>query len=169
MRQKLVIAILLPFLMIAAPAAAFERASDEEMMEMLKLSGAVDVLVPMMNQLVTKVQTDIRRNAPSLPEEAHQAISEELQAGSRMMLKEVLAVQIDYYKARMTRHDVLELMSMYKSTAWKNYIAVGKQYMQEQFQTVMQVLVPKLSSDLVRRVRDRLVADGYLDAKEDTL
>jgi len=169
MLKRLFIAILLPFLMISAPAAASERAGDQEMMKMLKLSGAVDVLIPMINQLVNKTQADIRRSAPSLPEEAHQAIAEELQAGTHVMLKEILAVQIDYYKTRMTRRDVLELTNMYKSEAWKNYIAVGKQYMQEEFQNVIQVMVPKLSRDLVRRVRDRLVADGYLDAKGATL
>ena len=169
MTHKLVLAILLPLLMIATPASASERASDQEMMEMLKLSGAVDVLIPMMNQLVNKAQEDIRQKSPSLPEEAHQAISEELKAGIGVMLKEVLAVQIEYYTARMSRKDVLELTSMYRSQAWQNYIAVGQQYMQQEFPKVLREMVPRLSRDLIKRVRDRLVADGYLKNKEATL
>ena len=169
MIQRLVIAILLPLLLIAAPAAATERASDQEMMEMLKLSGAVDVLIPMMNQLVNKAQADIRRDAPSLPEEAYQAITEELQAGVHVMLKEVLAVQIEYYATRLSRKDVLDLTTMYRSQAWQNYIAVGKQYMQQEFPVVLKEMVPRLSRDLIKRVHDRLVADGYLKGKEATL
>lgn len=164
--KRISILILLLAITCSPLSAYAEQPSKDDMMKMLKLSGAVDVLVPMMDQMVASIQVSIQKQSPDLQEGAVEAIQEELQAGSRDMLMQLLSVQIEYFAKHLTKAEVLALNQMYESAAWKKNIKVNQMYIQDKFPSIMKTMVPNLSNELLKRVRDRLKRDGYLDAQD---
>lgn len=135
-------------------------------MTMLKASGAVEMLRPMMDQLVNSMEVDIRKKAPNLPHDAYFVITEELKAGAKDMTNEMLVMQMEYFSRHLTEQDVLELTRMYESSAWKKYTQVSNKYITEEFQKVMQQEVPKMAQQLGLRIKSKLEEAGYIKDKE---
>lgn len=165
MKIRLVCSILL-LTCLAAPASAFDQPSEREMMVMLKKSGAVEILIPVMDQLVKVIGADIRKKQPDLPDRAYTVINDELTAGARQMIKEMLSKQMEYYASRLSKQDVQELIAIYSSPAWEKYKTLNKDYIRDVYPQVLRTDVPRMTQDMLKRVFNRLREEGLLNKTE---
>lgn len=166
MQRKIFSITLLLTLVLAGPAPAFDKPSEQHMMEMLKISGAMDVLMPMMDQLVTSIETDLKKQQPNLSKKAYTVITSELRTGTNQMIKELLIHQMNYFSQHLTSQEVDELITMYSSPVWKKYMAVNKQYVQDEYAQLIQTHVPEMTRKMMKRIFDRLTAEGYFKDTE---
>ncbi|BCS87432.1 DUF2059 domain-containing protein [Pseudodesulfovibrio sediminis] len=166
MKRIFVIAFfILSLLLIWSPARA-EPPTKESMMDMIELSGALEMMQPMLEQLRARAQTQIKHQNPNMPEKALTIINEEMQAGVKIMVMEILAKMADYYSKHLTQNEVDEIITIYKSPAWKKYVAVGKQYLADEYVTLLQVEIPRMTKELLMRVFTRLENKGLLKNNE---
>ncbi|WP_419788108.1 DUF2059 domain-containing protein [Pseudodesulfovibrio sp.] len=143
-----------------------EKPSPKEMMAMLKVSGSVEVLDQLVNQLIVNLEQQVKKEQPDLPKEAYPVIKEEFESGLRAWMKTLLVRQMEYYSQYMTRTEVLDLTRMYKSTAYKKMIDVGEKYIITELQPILQKEVPLITDQINQRVKDRLAREGIIKNKK---
>lgn len=167
MRRLIPLLPLLCLLLLPAPAAALaESPSLDEVRQMLELSGSVNAMQPLLHRLSDNVLKSVRTKNPNLPEEAYKAIGEEINAVFQKMVNEIVNMQAAYYAGQLTREEVGELTAFYQSPVWRKYLAVGRQYLKDNFKKTMQELMPRMMKELTKRVHDRLIKDGYIKQEE---
>ena len=163
--KKILLALIL-VLCSVTPASAAEKPSVEEMLNMLKISGTVDIINQVTTQVIANTEASIRKSDPGLPEEAYAIINEEMTIGMQEWLKTLMAKQLEYYSNHLTRAEVLELTEMYGSAAYKKMLKIGKTYIQTELQPVLQKETPIVTKTILQRIQERLKREGYLDKPE---
>ena len=160
--KKIMLCLPLVLILAAIPAQAEEKPTPEEMMTMLKVSGAVEVLDQVTNQLIANMELQVREKKPNLPHEAYFVIKDEFNTGFREWMKTLLVKQMDYYSKQLTKSEVLELTQMYESAAYKKLIKIGQAYIAQELQPMLQKEVPAVTEAIIKRVNDRLIREGII-------
>ena len=165
--KKILLCCLFALSLLAGwPAHAAEKPTPEEMMTMLKVSGSVDTLDQIMNQLVANLELQVRQNKPNLPHEAYFIIEDEFKAGMKEWAKVIFINQMEYYSNHLTRPEVLELTRMYQSEAYKNMIKLNKSYIAQKLQPLMQKDVPVVTQQIIERINQRMIKEGVIKNAE---
>ncbi|MDD3310637.1 hypothetical protein [Pseudodesulfovibrio sp.] len=158
--------LILLVLFLASPVCAEEKPTPQEMMTMLKVSGAVDTVDQMMVQLLANLEAQVRREKPNLPKEAYPVIKDEFQTGMQAWLKTIFVRQMEYYSKSLTRQEVLDLTRMYGSEAYKKMLRINKDYISQALLPIMQKEVPAITGRIVQRVNERLISEGIIKNAE---
>lgn len=146
-----------------APFAQAEPPSDKQIMEMVKLSGTLEALKPLLAQMSSNVSSSIKRMNPNLPAGAYTAADEEYKATMNVMVQEILTNQMLYYKKRLTAKEVDELIAIYSSPVWRKSVEISTQYLQNEMTPMLEKVVPKYTKDAMEHIIKRLKKNGYID------
>jgi len=162
MKKITIFAVVIFTLMLSAPVANAAKPTKDSMMTMLELSGSLQILHPMMQQISAMTMDDIKSKAPNLSDKAHEVITEELDLSIDLMLAEIISLQIDYLSKYLTQSDVDQLIDIYSSPVWKKNIAINQQYMQDEYRKLMQVNLPRMTDEMMERILSRLEKENLL-------
>ena len=166
MKKHLILLILFTGILMPAQVVSAAQPSDEQLMDMFRLSGATDVLKPLFDQISNNAELEIRQKAPNLPHQAYLIIKDELRTGMDAMMVDALMLQAQYYKKHLTAEDVDQLIAIYSSPVWKKNVQIGKQYIQQEFKTAMQAILPRFMKQFKHNVDKRLRAEGFIKKGE---
>ncbi len=153
-------AAVLALMVAIVPAAAQQTEKQKAIADLLRLTGATNIMQQMAAAVVKQMAATAKKRNPRIPDRALEILGEEVLRTFREHSAELVAAITDIYDRQYTLGEINDIIAFYRTPTGRKTIRTLPTIVRDSM-AAAQGWAAKVAPAAVKRARARLRAEGY--------